>query len=277
MNSIDPARIAALEAHARHMRATMLRMANRSGVSAHLGGSLSVAEALAVLYGAVMNDRALPDDARDKFVLSKGHAALALYAALAEFGVIPEALLDTYMQDGSDLSAHPVMKPELGLESSSGSLGQGISLAVGLALAAKRRGYTYNTYVLCGNGEANEGSVWEACMAAVSFRLDNFTLFLDQNRMQSDGPSESVLNVSDRYADMLAALGFQVTLVDGHAVDQLCAAFLAPRAPGRPLAVVGHTVKGKGISFMENNNDWHHARLTDALLSSALAELGVDP
>ena len=114
-------------------------------------------------------------------------------------------------------------------------------------------------------------------MAAVSFRLDNFTLFLDQNRMQSDGPSESVLNVSDRYADILAALGFQVTLVDGHAVDQLCAAFLAPRAPGRPLAVVGHTVKGKGISFMENNNDWHHARLTDALLSSALAELGVDP
>ena len=169
-------RIAALEAHAKHMRITALKMANRCGGNAHLGGGLSIMEAMAVLYGAVMNSRDLPYAEQDKFILSKGHGVLGLYAALAEFGVMDESLLDTFMQDGSDLIAHPVMKPEIGLEASSGSLGQGISMAAGLALAAKKKGYPYQTYVLCGNGEANEGSVWEACMSAVNYKLDNFTL-----------------------------------------------------------------------------------------------------
>ena len=214
-------RIAALEAHAKHMRITALKMANRCGGNAHLGGGLSIMEAMAVLYGAVMNSRDLPYAEQDKFILSKGHAALSLYAALAEFGILDEATLDTFMQDGSDLIAHPVMKPEIGIEASSGSLGQGISMGVGLALAAKKKGYPYRTYVLCGNGEANEGSVWEACMAAVNFGLDNFTLFLDNNRMQSDGMSANVMNISDRYAGMLKALGFQVTEIDGNDMEQV--------------------------------------------------------
>ena len=184
-----------------------------------------------------------------------------------------EALLDTFMQDGSDLIAHPVMKPEIGLEASSGSLGQGISMAVGLALAAKKKGYSYRTYVLCGNGEANEGSVWEACMSAVNFRLDNFTLFLDNNRMQSDGMSGDVMDISDKYTGMLKALGFQVIEIDGNDMSQVLDAFAAPREAGKPLAIVGNTVKGKGVSFMENNNDWHHNRLTDAQLAAALSEL----
>ena len=266
-------RIAALEAHAKHMRVTALKMANRCGGNAHLGGGLSIMEAMAVLYGAVMNGRELPYEARDKFILSKGHGVLGLYAALAEFGVMDESLLDTFMQDGSDLIAHPVMKPEIGLEASSGSLGQGISMAVGLALAAKKKGYTYRTYVLCGNGEANEGSVWEACMSAVNFRLDNFTLFLDNNRMQSDGMSEGVLDVSGKYAGMLKALGFQVAEIDGNDMEQVYEAFMAPHEAGRPKAIIGNTVKGKGVSFMENNNDWHHNRLTDTQLAAALSEL----
>ena len=266
-------RIAALEAHAKHMRVTALKMANRCGGNAHLGGGLSIMEAMAVLYGAVMNGRELPYEARDKFILSKGHGVLGLYAALAEFGVMDESLLDTFMQDGSDLIAHPVMKPEIGLEASSGSLGQGISMAVGLALAAKKKGYTYRTYVLCGNGEANEGSVWEACMSAVNFRLDNFTLFLDNNRMQSDGMSEGVLDVSGKYTGMLKALGFQVAEIDGNDMEQVYEAFMAPHEAGRPKAIVGNTVKGKGVSFMENNNDWHHNRLTDTQLAAALSEL----
>ena len=266
-------RIAALEAHAKHMRVTALKMANRCGGNAHLGGGLSIMEAMAVLYGAVMNGRELPYEARDKFILSKGHGVLGLYAALAEFGVMDESLLDTFMQDGSDLIAHPVMKPEIGLEASSGSLGQGISMAVGLALAAKKKGYTYRTYVLCGNGEANEGSVWEACMSAVNFRLDNFTLFLDNNRMQSDGMSEGILDVSGKYTGMLKALGFDVTEIDGNDMEQVYEAFMAPHEEGKPKAIVGNTVKGKGVSFMENNNDWHHNRLTDTQLAAALSEL----
>ena len=265
--------IAALTEHVKHMRIAALKMANRCGGNAHLGGGLSIMEAMAVLYGAVMNSRELPYEQRDKFILSKGHGVLGLYAALAEFGVMDESLLDTFMQDGSDLIAHPVMKPEIGLEASSGSLGQGISMAVGLALAAKKKGYTYRTFVLCGNGEANEGSVWEAFMAAVNFRLDNFTLFLDNNRMQSDGMSDGIMNMSDRYAGMLKALGFQVLEIDGNDPEQVYDAFTAPHEAGKPKAIVGYTVKGKGVSFMENNNDWHHNRLTDTQLAAALAEL----
>ena len=273
MSEKKSGQIAALTEHVKHMRITALKMANRCGGSAHLGGGLSIMEAMAVLYGAVMNSRELPYEQRDKFILSKGHGVLGLYAALAEFGVMDESLLDTFMQDGSDLIAHPVMKPEIGLEASSGSLGQGISMAAGLALAAKKKGYTYRTFVLCGNGEANEGSVWEACMAAVNFRLDNFTLFLDNNRMQSDGMSDGIMNMSDRYAGMLKALGFQVLEIDGNDPEQVYDAFTAPHETGKPKAIVGYTIKGKGVSFMENNNDWHHNRLTDAQLAAALAEL----
>jgi len=270
-------RIAALELSARRLRIDALKMANKCGGNAHLGGTLSIMEAMAVLYGEVMNDPGLPYEQRDKFILSKGHAVLALYTALAAFGRMDKGLLDTFMQDGSDLIAHPVMKPDIGLEASSGSLGQGISMAVGLALAAKKKGYTYQTYVLCGNGEANEGSVWEACMSAVNFRLDNFTLFLDNNRMQSDGMSEDVMNIAGKYTGMLKALGFQVIEIDGNDVAQVYDAFLAPREEGKPKAIVGNTVKGKGISFMENNNDWHHNRLTDTQLAAALSELEVIP
>ncbi len=273
MSEKKKVQIAELKAHANHMRITALKMANRCGGNAHLGGGLSIMEAMAVLYGAVMNDRRLPYAERDKFILSKGHGVLGLYAALAEFGILDENLTDTFMQDGSDLIAHPVMKPEIGLEASTGSLGQGISLAAGLALAAKKKGYSYQTYVLCGNGEANEGSVWEACMSAVNYGLDNFTLFLDNNRMQSDGMSDGIMNVSEHYPGMLKALGFQVAEIDGNDTEQVYNAFMEPHEAGKPKAIVGNTVKGKGVSFMENNNDWHHNRLTDSQLAAALTEL----
>lgn len=268
-------RIKSLKEHANHMRVLSLQMANRCGGSAHLGGGLSLIEAMAVLYGAVMNtaDKSLPYEKRDKFILSKGHGVLGFYAALAEFGIIDENLLDTFLADGSDLIAHPVMKPELGLEASSGSLGQGISMAVGLALAAKKKGYSYQTYVLCGNGECNEGSVWEACMSAVSYGLDNFTLFVDNNHMQSDGFSEGIMNVSDKYADMLRALGFQVIEIDGNDIEAVYKGYTEPHIAGKPKAIVGNTIKGKGISFMENNNEWHHNRLTKDQLDAALREL----
>ena len=265
--------ISALKDHAKHMRVLSLQMAYNCGGSAHLGGGLSLIEAMATLYGAVMNDQDLPYAEKDKFILSKGHGVLGFYAALAEFGIIEEELLGTFLKDGSDLIAHPVMKPELGLETSSGSLGQGISMAVGLALSAKKRGYSYQTYVLCGNGEFNEGSVWESCMSAVNFRLDNFTLFLDNNHMQSDGFSEEIMDVSGKYSGMLKALGFQVIEIDGNDVEQVYNAFTEPRKIHMPKAIIGNTVKGKGISFMENNCDWHHNRLTRDQFNAALSEV----
>ena len=265
-----------LEAHAKHMRVLSLKMANACGNNAHLGGGLSLIEATAVLYGSIMNtaQKELPYEQKDKFILSKGHGVLGYYAALAEFGIIDVSLLDTFLKDGSSLVAHPVMHPEIGLEASTGSLGQGISMAVGLALAAKKKCYSYRTYVICGNGECNEGSVWEACMSAASLKLDNFTLFLDNNHFQSDGISENVLNVSRNYTAMLQALGFQAIEIDGNDICQVYHAFATPHEAGKPKAIIGHTIKGKGISFMENNNEWHHNRLTKSQLDAALAELG---
>lgn len=266
-----------LRQHAFHMRKTALKIAYQCGKSTHLGGGLSLMEMLAVLYGGVMNcaDLSLPYAERDKFILSKGHGVLGLYAALAEFGVLSDDDLQTFLQDGSDLIAHPVMKPEIGLEASSGSLGQGISIAAGLALAAKKKGYKYKTYVICGNGECNEGSVWEACMSAVNFQLDNFTLLIDNNHMQSDGNSEAIMDVSDKYTSMLKSLGFQTFEVDGHDVAELYSALMSP-ANGKPKAIVCHTIKGKGVPFMEGDNNYHHSRLTETQYIDALAGLEAD-
>ncbi len=264
-----------LESRALNMRKLVLNMAYRCGISSHLGGGLSLVDAMAVLYGDVMNvsDCSLPYDARDKFILSKGHGVLGYYAALAEFGIIDKKELDSFLADGSFLVAHPVMNPQMGIEASTGSLGQGISLAVGLALSAKKRKYSYSTYVICGNGEFNEGSVWEACMSAVNFRLDNFTLFLDNNHMQSDGTSESIMNVSENYTDMLQALGFTVLKIDGNSIPQLHDAFYEEFEAGKPKAIVGDTIKGKGITFMENNPEWHHNRLTKEQYENAVNQL----
>lgn len=255
--------------HAQSCRRIAIEMAYRCGTNAHLGGGLSLIDVLAVLYGDVMKPS-------DKFVLSKGHGVLGLYTVLAEFGRMPRKLLETFQQDGSALVAHPVMNDAIGIESSSGSLGQGISFAVGLALAAKKKQRDYNTYVVCGNGEANEGSVWEAAMSAVHFGLDNFILVIDNNHLQSDGASKSIMDVSGRYTSMLKAVGFDTVEVNGHDVAALREVFAAERRPGMPRAVVANTIKGKGISFMENNNDWHHNRLTESQYEAAMAELEAD-
>ena len=264
-----------LRVHARKIRKGALKAAFSCGTSAHLGGGLSLVEILTVLYGAVTNlaKSDVPYAEKDRFILSKGHGVLGFYATLAEFGIITQEQLATFQQDGSDLIAHPVMNASLGIESSSGSLGQGISMGVGLALAAQKKGYAYRTFVLCGNGECNEGSVWEAAMSAVQFGLDNFTLILDNNHMQSDGASEKILDVSDRYAAMLQAVGFETIEVDGHDASALMEAFQRTREAEKPRAVVAHTVKGKGVSFMENDNDWHHNRLTEEQYQRAIAEL----
>ena len=264
-----------LKSHTLNMRKTALKMAFECGGSAHLGGGLSCIEILAVLYGDIMNtaDKNLPFDKKDKFILSKGHGVLGLYTALAEFGILPKELLATFQQDGSDLIAHPVMNVNLGLESSSGSLGQGISMAVGLALAAKKKNYFYKVFTICGNGECNEGSVWEATMSAVQFGLDNLIVIIDNNHMQSDGKSAEVMSASYHYFEMFKAAGCDTYEIDGHNISELLKVFHNPHAVSKPKVIVANTVKGKGVDFMEDNNDWHHNRLTEKQYQEALAQL----
>lgn len=235
-----------------------------------------MADILSVLYDESVSNlsrKGLSDDCRDRFILSKGHSALALYATLFEYGVISEEVFNTFQNDGSYLVTHPVMHKEYGIESSSGSLGQGISFATGLALNAKKKNKTYHTYVLCGNGECNEGSVWEACMSIINFNLTNLTLIIDNNKMQSDGVSENIMNVSTRYSAMIAALGFNVIDVDGHNVNELSSAFASAKKSEKPVVIMANTIKGKGVSFMENSPDWHHNRLTQTLYEQAIKEL----
>jgi transketolase len=184
-----------------------------------------------------------------------------------------EEKFSTFKKSESDLIAHPVMNLPLGIESSNGSLGQGLSMAVGLALAAGRKKASHRVYTLLGDGECNEGMIWEAAMCAAHYRLKQLTAVIDYNRYQSDGESTKVLD-TERLSEKWQSFGWDVIVVDGHDVGQLLEAFAREPAESRPKAIVANTVKGKGIRFMENNNEWHHNRLTKATYDQALAELG---
>lgn len=256
-----------------NVRKRMLAMANACGRNTHLGGALSIVELLVVLYRDVMNyDYTNPEwEDRDRFVLSKGHNSLALDSVLVECGVIGEDEASTYMLDGSHLGAHPVMNLRHGIESSSGSLGQGIGLCVGIAKAAKIKDKKYKVYTLIGNGESEEGSVWEAAMLAGQWKLDNLTVIVDDNKLQGDGDSKNIIDMST-IDEKFRAFGFTVYDIDGHNEEEILRAFNAP-FEGKPKAIVARTVKGKGVSFIENNNEWHHNRLTDELYNKAIAEL----
>ena len=248
---------------ARAIRKDVLDMTLHAGVNGgHIGGALSCADILAVLYGDVL--RVSPDDpanpSRDRFLLSKGHVALALYAALAERGFITRAEMMSFEEPDSDFPTHAVMNPGKGIEISSGSLGWGLSIGVGCALAAKRRGDDYRVFVLLGDGECNEGSVWEAAMSAARFGLDNLTVIVDVNGQQLDGYSADVMPLHD-IPGIFRGFGFHVEDVDGHDIVQLQSALRATAAE-TPTAVVARTLKGKGLEAIEGKTGWHHAALT---------------
>lgn len=266
---------AGVELMARRMRRRILDMSLRCEGPTHLGGGLSIVEIMAALYGNVMNYRhdqpTWPD--RDRFILSKGHGVLGLYTALVESGIIDEDTFRSFKVDDSHLIAHPVMNLELGIESSNGSLGQGLSLAVGLGWSARRKGMEHGIFVLLGDGECNEGSVWEAAMAAAQLRLGNVVAVVDNNGFQSDGSTEEIIT-SAGLAARWRSFGWNVHEIDGHDVPQVLSALRAPRPTDQPTCIVAKTVKGKGIDFMENNNEWHHNRLTQAMFDKALESLG---
>jgi len=260
---------------AKRMRRKILDISCSCNVSVHMGGGLSIVDITATLYSAVLRyDINNPDwEDRDRFILSKGHGALGYYSALLEAGIISEEIFATFQTNESDLTAHPVMNMPLGIESSNGSLGQGLSMGVGLALAARKKTKKHRIYVLLGNGECNEGAVWEAIMSAAYFKLDNLIAIVDDNGFQNDGNSEAIMECGD-FSDKWKSFGWNVCSVNGHNIPELYDAFVECNVKNKPKVVIAHTIKGKGVSFMENNNEWHHNRLTKVQYDQALQEMG---
>ena len=243
--------------------------------SGHPGGSLSAADILTYLYFEEMNiDPKNPKwEDRDRFVLSKGHCAPALYAVLAERGFFPPEELLTLRKFPSRLQGHPDMNSTPGVDMSAGSLGLGISAAAGMALAGKIDGRSYRVYTVVGDGESEEGQVWEACMFAAHYKLDNLCVIVDWNGLQIDGPVAEVMNPTP-HDKKLEAFGFHVISIDGSDMEQIAAAFREARTiKGKPTAIVAKTVKGKGVSFMENQVKWHGSAPNDEQYEQALAEL----
>ena len=264
----------ALRAKARDIRKHVVRMVGAAS-SGHPGGSLSAADIVTVLYFNEMNIR--PDDPkwpdRDRFVLSKGHAAPVLYAALAEAGYFPAGELVTLRRIDSRLQGHPSIRSTPGVEMSTGSLGQGLSAACGMAIAAKLDGAAWRVYALLGDGELEEGQIWEAVMTAAHRRLDNLTAFVDANGLQIDGPVADIKSM-ERIGDRFAAFGWHVVEIDGHDIPAIMAALAEARnTQGWPTVVVARTVKGKGVSFMENQLGWHGTAPKPDQVRAALAEL----
>lgn len=272
LETIESIRVRALE-----MRKTLLEMALMAGAgSSHVGGGLSIVDITATLYGGVMrHDPMQPEwPNRDRFILSKGHGVLGYYTALHSCGYLTHEELLQFETKDSFLLGHPVMKRSKGIEFSTGSLGMGLGLGIGVCLAAKRRAQSFRTYVVIGDGECNEGSVWEAAMAAPNYGLDNLVAILDRNQFQQTGANKDIMSVGDLAAKW-SAFGWDVTELDGHDIAKLYTTLKAEPAAGRPRAIVAHTIKGKGVSFAENNNTWHHATLTKAQYETALAELAM--
>ena len=243
--------------------------------SGHPGGSLSIADIITYLYFEEMNvDPANPKwSERDRLVLSKGHTAPALYGALVEKGFFSRDAIKTLRQADSFLQGHPDMKGTPGVDMSTGSLGLGFSAACGMALAAKIDGKSYRTYAIIGDGESEEGQIWEACMFAAHYKLDNVCAIFDWNGLQIDGPVAEVMNPTP-FDTKLEAFGFHVICIDGHDFDQIEAAFAEARnVKGKPTAIIAKTVKGKGVSFMENQVGWHGSAPNDEQYAIAIAEI----
>ena len=243
--------------------------------SGHPGGSLSIADIITYLYFEEMRvDPSNPKwEGRDRFVLSKGHTAPALYATLAEKGFFPREELKNLRQADSFLQGHPDMKGTPGVDMSTGSLGLGFSTACGMALAAKIDGKDYRTYAIVGDGESEEGQIWEAAMFAAHYKLDNLCVVFDWNGLQIDGPVAEVMNPTP-FDKKLDAFGFNVICIDAHDFDQIEAAFEQAKAfKGKPTAIIAKSVKGKGVSFMENQVGWHGSAPNDEQYAAAVAEI----
>jgi transketolase len=270
----DPAQIQFLLAKARHIRRQIVTMVHRAN-SGHVGGSLSSTDLVVALYYAAMrhdpNNPAWAE--RDRFVLSKGHCAPVVYAVLADCGYFPEADLAGFRRPGSHLQGHPCHIKTPGLDASTGTLGLGLSTAAGMALGGKLRGGLQYYYALCGDGELQEGQIWEAALFCHKYKLDNLIAFIDRNYLQTDGNSEDVMPL-DPLLPKWEAFGWNAFEIDGHDMAEILAAIgRAKETKGRPTMIVARTVKGKGVLFMENVALWHGTPPNDGEYRQAMEAL----
>jgi transketolase len=266
--------IAALRDRATTIRRLIVEMLAESG-SGHPGGSLSAVEIVTALYfgGILRYDPAQPTwPDRDRFILSKGHGVPVQYAALAEAGFFPHEELKTLRKIDSRLQGHPVLGVTPGIEASTGSLGQGLSIGLGSAMAARMDGSDYRVFVLLGDGECQEGQVWEAAMAAGHYRPDNLIAIVDYNKYQLDGAIADIIGL-EPFSDKWRSMGWQVRELDGHSIPEVMAGFDWALTQEGPTCLIAHTIKGKGVSFMEGENAYHGVAPTEEELAKALAEL----
>jgi transketolase len=267
---IDKCKLLAVE-----LRKTIIKASYATGnKGVHIGPALSIADILATLYGEIVkyNVSNPLDINRDRVILSKGHAYIGLYSILNLIGFISnEELANNFMTDGGFLPAHPIKNIEKGIECSSGSLGMGFSFAVGKAYYAKLMHLDYKTYALLGDGECNEGCVWETFMSASHFRLSNLVAIIDSNGLQHDGYTKDVMGMN--LENMIRSFGWNVVTIDGHDIEQIYKSLIQTSQNDKPTAIIANTVKGKGIPFMENDNKWHHAHLTEEQFQEAINSL----
>ena len=274
MNESDKINISKIIEFKKNLTKNILEMALNAGAnSSHFGGALSVADIISTLFSYKMKfDYKDPkSEDRDRFILSKGHACLAYYAALCEIGFIKKDDLKTFEKNDSNLLGHPVRNVDLGIEFSNGSLGMGLSLGIGVALSLKKKNKANNVFVIMGDGECNEGSVWEALMAAPNFNLGNLNLIIDRNNFQQTGENKTIMDLGN-LKKKVESFGWNTTEIDGHNINEIYNYFKNIDNK-KPKALIANTVKGKGFSFSENNNTWHHSVLSKELYDKALSEI----
>ena len=274
MKSIQPSEIELLTRKAHEARKLCIKYGSLAGPQgAHYGPALSMSEIMTVIMD-IANIQ-LPSNKdfhdRDRVILSKGHGSLALYVSLFQKGFISEAVMETCEQDGTLIPGQPIRNNELGIEFSSGSLGMGLGFGVGLALSAQMDQSSRRIFVIMGDGETNEGSVWESAMSAAQFKLNNLVAIIDANDMQSDGNTDQVMGMN--HAALWSAAGWNTVSVDGHSISEIYSAVNSEST--KPIAIIAKTIKGKGISFMQGSADWHHGFLSPELMEQAKEELGI--
>lgn len=267
--------ITKLKNFAKNIRKNIIYTAFKAGSkSAHIGGALSTADIIAVLYSDFIRIKKsnVIDENRDRFILSKGHACLALYSALVEKKLLKKKDLETFESDGSKLLGHPIIDKISGIEFSTGSLGMGLSLGVGVALAAKKKEKNYKTYVVIGDGECNEGAIWETILSASHFKLDNLTIIVDRNNFQQTGKNSEIMNLRNLKSKFVS-FGCETFEIDGHNLKKIHSTLSKKNRSKKPRAIVANTIKGKGFKLFENNNNWHHSVITKSIYKDILKDL----